>query len=41
MEQENKENQELLQGGALDSSSQEGQNANPPKEDVEEKPKHE
>ena len=30
-----------MQGGALDSSSQEGQNANPPKEEVKEKPKKE
>ena len=41
MEQENKENQEQLQGGALDSSSQEEQTANLPKEEVEEKPKRE
>ena len=30
-----------MQGGALDSSSQEEQNANPPKEEVKEKPKKE
>ena len=41
MEQENKENQEQLQGGALGNSSQEVQTANPPKEEVEEKPKRE
>ncbi len=41
MEQENKENQEQLQGGALGNSSQEAQTANPPKEEVEEKPKRE
>ena len=41
MEQENKENQEQLQGGALGNSSQEVQTANPPKEEVAEKPKHE
>ena len=41
MEQENKENQEQLQGGALGNSSQEEQTANPPKEEVEEKPKRE
>ena len=41
MELENKENQEQLQGGVLDSSSQEEQTANPPKEEVEEKPKRE
>lgn len=41
MEQENKENQEQLQGGALDSLSQEAQTANLPKEEVAEKPKHE
>ena len=41
MEQENKENQEQLQGGALGNSSQEGQTANPPKEEMEEKPKRE
>jgi len=41
MELENKENQEQLQGGALDRSSQEEQTANPPKEEMEEKPKHE
>jgi len=41
MELENKENQEQLQGGALDNSSQEEQTANPPKEEVEEKPKRE
>ena len=41
MEQENKENQEQTQGGALGNSSQEAQTANPPKEEVEEKPKRE
>ena len=41
MEQENKENQEQLQGGALGNSSQEAQTANLPKEEVAEKPKHE
>ena len=41
MEQENKEKQEQLQGGALDSLSQEAQTANLPKEEVAEKPKHE
>ena len=41
MEQENKENQEQLQGGALGNSSQEGQTANPPKEKSAEKPKRE
>ena len=41
MEQENKENQEQLQGGALGSSSQEEQTTNPPKEEVKEKPKKE
>ena len=41
MEQENKENQEQLQGGALGNSSQAEQTANLPKEEVAEKPKHE
>ena len=41
MEQENKENQEQTQGGALGNSSQEGQTANPPKEEMEEKQKRE
>ena len=41
MEQENKENQEQLQGEVLDSSSLEVQTANPPKEEVAEKPKRE
>ena len=41
MEQENKEYQEQTQGEVLDNSSQEGQTANPPKEEVAEKPKHE
>ena len=41
MEQENMENQEQLQGGALGNSSQEGQNANLPKEESAEKPKRE
>ena len=41
MEQENKENQEQLQGGALGNSSQEGQTANLPKEEVAENPKYE
>ena len=41
MEQENMENQEQLQGEVLGNSSQEGQTANLPKEEVAEKPKHE
>ena len=41
MEQENKENQEQLQGGALGNSSQAEQTANPTKEEVEKKPKRE
>jgi conjugative transposon TraM protein len=41
MEQENKENLEQTQGGALGNSSQEGQTANPPKEESAEKPKRE
>ena len=41
MEQENKENQEQLQGRALGNSSQAEQTANPTKEEVEKKPKRE
>ena len=41
MEQEKKENQEQLQGGALGSSSQEAQTDNPAKEKVADKPKRE
>ena len=41
MEQENKENQEQLQGGALGSSSQEAQTDNPAKEKVADKPNRE
>lgn len=41
MEQEKKENQEQLQGGALGSSSQEAQTDNPAKEKVADKPNRE
>ena len=41
MEQENKENQEQLQGGALGNSSQEGQDNEPQKIETTEKPKRE
>ena len=41
MEQENMENQEQLQGGALGSSSQEGQDNEPQKVEATEKPKRE
>ena len=41
MEQENKENLEQTQGGALGNSSQDAQTANLPKGELAEKPKHE